>query len=80
MTESSYYHNTVDHLLDQLSSTEEAPSTQTIAIGVGNGGSSTMDQVFLSLHCKIAKACLRKTTTSLRSFLEHVVLLLAGVC
>jgi hypothetical protein len=72
-------YNTLDHLLDQLSSEEVSP-TQTAAVGMGNGGSSTIDQVFLSLHCKIAKAWLRKTSTSMRSFLEHVVLLLAGVC
>jgi len=70
-------YNTVDHLLDQLSSEELSPM-QTVAAGIGTGGSSTIDQVFLSLHCKIAKAWLRKTSTSMRSFLEHVALLLAG--
>jgi hypothetical protein len=37
-----------------------------------------MDQVFFSFHCKLARACLRKTSASFRSFLEHCVLLLAG--
>lgn len=41
-------------------------------------GSSPMDQVFFSFYCKLARACLRKTSTSFRSFLEHCVLLLAG--